>query len=142
MGELYLDGNNHIVIETNNGKIDFKGEHVNIDGCEDFTIKGKDAAVLLSLVNSQGGVKSEQGVYKSGVFYSIISKDEAITLLTQKLEEQTNCYKEENKKLQEKLEKVEYSYWEALGKIDRMRERIKKINRDAHLFWRPLEIED
>ena len=46
---IYLDENENLVVETNNGRQDASGASIKIDG--DFTVRAEDVVKLLWIVN-------------------------------------------------------------------------------------------
>lgn len=126
MGRVYLNADNKLVVETDNGTIKADGTtRAEIRSGEEYTISADDVAVLFNIVNGM------TVVFESHKFNSFLLGNltqESIEILPgndfgETLEDITKLQdkiREENKKL---------------------KDTISKYNEDKKIFWRPIKIE-
>lgn len=117
MNILYIDENNKLAIETDNGSIDSEGKmSVAIKTDETFIIKGENVVRIISALSNKEFARSFYGNK-----FIIISKDKAFADLEKEYDEQI-------KKLSEKYHVL--------------RKAITDFNANKRFRWRPIEIKD
>lgn len=117
MNILYIDENNKLAVETNNGSIDSEGKmSVAIKTDENFIIKGEDVVRIISALSNKEFARNFYGNK-----FIITSKDKAFADLKKEYDEQIQRLSDNNHVL---------------------RKAITDFNANKRFRWRPLEIKD
>lgn len=122
MGKVYLNKENKLVVETDNGIINPDGTYkANIIPDEKYYIEGKDLCHLMNAINKTkieifSGHTSLRD-YRSFLSYNILTD------------------KESSEKFNELIKMKD-------DKIKHLKDKIIEYNSDKKIFWRPIDIED
>ena len=122
---IYLDGNNKLVVETNNATIDGYNKTItNLNG--EFTIDANNVAKLLSMIN-------EKNMF---AFYSIYSENTKWYVGDENdLTHQLDCEIELRKNREEECRGLDQRIWKLKRKID-------DFNETRHWWERKFNIEE
>lgn len=126
MGKVYLNSENKLVVETDNGIINPDGtSSAEIKDSETYSINIEDIAVLLKIVNSQ-----DTNIRTAIIYLNPFSRCKIVSNkdIISEVEDFVSGIKERNNKLSIENEKL--------------RKKISEFNSDKKIFWRPIDIED
>lgn len=122
MGKVYLNSENKLVVETDNGVINPDGTTTVKLTDKKYTINGDDLSTLLNIVNGANVERRRiQGIFSNGYISIDILSNEEMGDEIKRIEGLYNKVWEENKKL---------------------RLAIRNYNQNKKIFWKPIKIED
>lgn len=125
MGKVYLNADNKLVVETDNAKIEGNETTTVLKSDETFYIDVMTVSKLLTLLNDVTLCDTE--IYRSGYYFTIISKEE--------LAEWVESEKKRADKKDKEYRKIE-------GRFINLVDRVREFNSDKKVFWRPINIDD
>lgn len=148
---IYLDNDNKLVIETDNGCTHADGTVTsNIDANKEFKVSGEDVLKLFGLVNKTEcifpyikDVKVGYGWWSRQCTCTIITKDGAVKEALKGVDEKYESYEKQIKD----LESQNYDLKKALEnskvdtKIDEVKQIIRKYNDSRHWWERKIKID-
>lgn len=122
MGKVYLNGNNKLVVETDNGVINPDGtSKANILDDEKYYIEARDLCRLINAIN-----KCDIKIYSGSFMNHFIGGLSYYRILTDK---------ETSEQFNELIKMKD-------NEIKSIKDKIKQYNSDRKIFWRPIDIED
>lgn len=125
MGKIYLNSENKLVVETENGKINPDGtKTVEIDNEGQYTISGSDVAVLLNMINGNNVLFKKYVFNRMSLGCHIYKTIQVFA----------------NEKLSDVIKEITFLQDEIRDENESLKNAIKKYNEDKGFFWRPIEI--
>lgn len=132
MGKVYLNGDNKLVVETDNGTIKPDGStEVRISDEETYTISANEISMLLKIVNNQDIKISRFLQSEYYPYYMVISNEQLIS-----------DFEDLKRKMGDDIQTYRDKYDEIYEIKNHLEEKIKQYNSDRKIFWRPINIED
>lgn len=129
MGKIYLNSENKLVVETDNGVINPDGtKDVKVESTETYTVDVNSIAKLLSIVNNQSSKVNTIFLgyeWRSQVF--LVSNDDIVAEIKER-----DCAIHD-------LELEKQSLCEKTGELKNI---ISNYNQNKKIFWKPIKIED
>lgn len=124
MGRVYLNDENKLVVETDNGKIEGDKTTTILKNDETYEVDIITISKLLALLNDV--TLCDEEMYHRGYYFTIISKEKlAECVEKERLRAHNNA--NEYHKIKKRL-------------IDLV-DRVRKFNSDKKVFWRPINID-
>lgn len=125
MGKLYLNADNKLVVETDNGKIEGNKTTTVLKSDETFEVDVMTVSKLLALLNDV--TLCDKEMYRRGYYFTIISKEEL-----------AECVESERLRAQKKADE----YCKIEKRLIDLVDRVREFNSDKKVFWRPINIDD
>lgn len=125
MGKLYLNADNKLVVETDNGKIEGDKATTTLKSDETFEVDVMTVSKLLALLNDV--TLCDKEMHRRGYYFTIISKEEL-----------AECVERESLRAQ----KNEDEYYKIKKRWIDLVDRVREFNSDKKVFWRPINIDD
>lgn len=125
MGRVYLNDENKLVVETDNGKIEGDKTTTVLKSDETFEVDVMTVSKLLALLNDV--TLFDKDMYRRGYYFTIISKEEL-----------SECVERERLRAQKNADE----YYKIRKRLIDLVDRVREFNSDKKVFWRPINIDD